>query len=138
LTWVIDASVALKWVIPEILSDQADRLRGGPEELLAPDLLLVEVANALWKKTAGREISPAEADRALDLVRESGIDLRPTAPLLTRALDIARRLNHPVYDCVYLALAAREHASFVTADRRLLRRVPARALQVTVVDLRTF
>src|SRR2546425_12536168 len=88
--------------------------------------------------TPCREISSAEADRALDLVSESGIDLRPTTPLLTRAMDIARRLNHPVYDCVYLALAAREHASFVTADRRLLRRIPTRALQVAVVDLRTF
>ncbi len=135
---IIDASVALKWVIPEVLSDKADRLRAGDDELLAPDLLLVEVANALWKKTAGREISPAEADRAFDLVSESGIDLRPTAPLLTRAMHIARRLNHPVYDCVYLALADREHASFVTADRRLLRRIPTRTLQVAVVDLRTF
>lgn len=138
MTWVIDASVALKWVIPEVLSDKADRLRVGDDELLAPDLLLVEVANALWKKTVGREISPAEADRAFGLVSESGIDLRPAAPLLIRAMDIARRLNHPVYDCVYLALAAREHASFVTADRRLLRRIPARTLQVAVVDLRTF
>ncbi len=138
MTWVIDASVALKWVIPEVLSDKADRLRAGDDELLAPDLLLVEVANALWKKTVGREISPAEADRALELVSESGIDLRPTAPLLRQAMLIARRLNHPVYDCVYLALADGERASFVTADRRLLRRVPPRTLQVVVVDLRTF
>jgi len=138
LTWIIDASVALKWVIPEVLSDKADRLRAGDDEILAPDLLLVDAANALWKKTVSREISPAEADRALDLLSESGIDLRPTAPLLTRAMDIARRLNHPVYDCVYLALADREQASFVTADRRLLRRVPARTLHVAVVDLRTF
>jgi predicted nucleic acid-binding protein len=106
--------------------------------MLAPDLLLVEVANALWKKTAGSEISPAEADRAFDLVSESGIDLRPTAPLLGRAMQVARRLKHPVHDCVYLALAEREHASFVTADRRLLRRISARTLQVPVVDLRTF
>jgi len=138
LTWVIDASVALKWVIPEVLSDKADRIRAGDDEILAPDLLLVEVANALWKKTTSKEISPAEADRAFDLLNESGIDLRPTAPLLTRAMDIARRLNHPAYDCVYLALADREQASFVTDDRRLLRRIPTRTLQVNVVDLRTF
>jgi predicted nucleic acid-binding protein len=137
MTWVVDASIAVKWVIPEVLSDRADRLRAGHDEMLAPDLLLVEVANALWKKTAGGEISPAEADRAFDLVSESGIDLRPTPPLLGRAMRIARRLKHPVYDCVYLALAEREHASFVTADRRLLRRISARALDVPAVDLRT-
>ncbi len=137
MTWVIDASVALKWVIPEVLSDKADRLRAGDDEILAPDLLLVEVANALWKKAMSREISPPEADRAFELVSESGIDLRPTVPLLTRAMEIARRLDHPVYDCVYLALADREQASFVTADRRLLRRVPSRTFRVAVVDLRT-
>lgn len=137
MTWVIDASVAMKWVIPEVLSDKADRLRAGDDEILAPDLLLVEVANALWKKAMSREISPPEADRAFELVSESGIDLRPTVPLLTRAMEIARRLDHPVYDCVYLALADREQASFVTADRRLLRRVPSRTFRVAVVDLRT-
>jgi predicted nucleic acid-binding protein len=134
---VVDASVAVKWVIPEVLSAEADRVRDGDDAVLAPDLLLVEVANALWKKTAAKEISPREADTAFDLLRRSGIDLRPTAPLLPRALEVARSLGHPVYDCVYLALAEREGMAFVTADRRLLRRLSARRLGVAVVDLRT-
>lgn len=134
---VVDASIAVKWVIPEVLSDLADRVRDGEEDVLAPDLLLVEVANALWRKTTAREISPREADAAFDLVRRSGIDLRPAGPLLPRAMDLARRLGHPVYDCVYLALAARERASLVTADQRLLRRLSTRRLDVSVVDLRS-
>jgi len=84
----------------------------------------------------GRSLS-READAAFDLVRRSGIDLRPTAPLLPRAMGVARRLGHPVYDCVYLALAEREHAAFVTADHRLLRRLSTRRLEVSIVDLRT-
>ena len=105
---------------------------------LAPDLLFVEVANALWRKTAAaKELSPREADHAFDLVRHSGIDLRPTGPLLPRATDVARRLDHPVYDCVYLALAERERAALVTADQRLLRRLSLRRLGVSVADLRT-
>ena len=137
MSWVIDASIAVKWVIPEVLSEQADRVRDGEDDVLAPDLLLVEVANALWRKSTAREISAHEADVAFDLVRRSGIDLRPAGPLLPRAMDIARRLAHPVYDCVYLALAQREHASFVTADHRLLRRLSMRRLDVSIVDLRT-
>lgn len=136
MSWVVDASIAVKWVIPEVLSDLADRVRDGTEDLLAPDLLLVEVANALWRKTTAREISAREADAAFDLVRRSGIDLRPAGPLLPRAMDLARRLDHPVYDCVYLALAEREKASFVTADQRLLRRLSARKLEIAVTDLR--
>ena len=137
MSWVVDASIAVKWVIPEVLSDKADRVRDGEDDVLAPDLLLVEVANALWKKTAAEEISAREADAAFDLVRRSGIDLRPTAPLLPRAMDLARRLGHPVNDCVYLALAEREDAAFVTADQRLLRRLSMRKLDVSIVDLRT-
>src|SRR5690348_6010942 len=108
-------------VIPEVMSEQADPMRDGDDDVLAPDLLLVEVAHALWRKSTAREISPREAEAAFDLVRRSGIDLRPTAPLLPRAMDVARRLGHPVYDCVYLALAERERAAFVTADHPLLR-----------------
>ena len=47
MTWVVDASVAIKWVIPEVLSDNADRMRDTDDDVLAPDLLLVEVANTL-------------------------------------------------------------------------------------------
>ena len=137
MSWVVDAGIAVKWVIPEVLSDLADRVRDGTEDVLAPDLLLVEVANALWRKTTAREISAREADAAFDLVRRSGIDLRPAGPLLPRAMDLARRLDHPVYDCVYLALAEREKASFVTADQRLLRRLSARKLEIAVTDLRS-
>jgi len=136
VSWVVDASIVVKWVIPEVLSDEADRVRDGADDVLDPDLLLVEDANALWRKTSAREISPREADAAFVLVRRSGIDLRPTGPLLPRAMDVARRLTHPVYDCVYLALAEREHAAFVTADQRLLRRLSTRKLGISIVDLR--
>lgn len=137
MIWVVDASVAVKWVIPEVLSERADRVREGDDEVLAPDFLLVEVANALWRKTSAREISPREADDAFALIRDSGLAVHATAPLLPRAMAVSRRLDHPVYDCVYLALAERERATLVTADHRLLRRVAARRLGVAIVDLRT-
>jgi predicted nucleic acid-binding protein len=132
--WVVDASVAVKWVIPEVMSDAADRIRGGDDELLAPDLLLIEVANVLWQKTTAKEISAREADTALGLLSESGIDLRPSAPLLPRALELARRLGHPVYDCLYLALAEQARATVVTADQRLLHKT--RRLAISIADLR--
>ena len=95
MSWVVNASIAVKWVIPEMLNDTADRVRDGEDDILAPDLLLVEVAHALWRKTTAKEISSREADVAFDLVRRSGIELRPTEPLLSRAMDVARRLDHP-------------------------------------------
>ena len=137
MTIVVDASVAVKWVIPEVLSDQAESLRGQADRLLAPDLLFPEAANALWKKLIRREITTREAAQALDLVMASGLDVRPSGPLLGRALAMARRLRHPVYDCVYLALAQSESATLITADRRLLARVARGRTRVAVVDLAT-
>ena len=137
MTIVVDASVAVKWVIPEVLSDQAESLRGRAARLLAPDLLLPEAANALWKKLIRREITTREAAQAINLLLASGLDLRPSGPLLGRALALARRLRHPVYDCIYVALAQAEGATLVSADQRLLARIARGRTRVAVVDLAT-
>lgn len=138
MTWVVDASVAVKWVVPENLSESADRLLGSEDPLMAPDLLMIEAANALWKKARRKELSAAEAGRALDVLLASGIVVCAAEPLLGRALAMAQRLEHSVYDCVYLALAERERATLVTADERLLRRLAGRRVRARVVDLRSF
>jgi predicted nucleic acid-binding protein len=135
MTFVVDASVVVKWVIPEVLSDRAEALRARADRLVAPDLLPTEVANVLWKKVLRRELSVREAGQALDLVMASGLDLRPSVPLLRRALSLAHRLKHPVYDCIYLALGQSEGATVVTADERLLMRLGRRRARHAVVGL---
>ena len=137
MTIVVDASVAVKWVIPEVLSDRASSLRGRTDRLLAPDLLLPEAANALWKKLMRREIIAREAAQAIDLLMASGLDLRPSGPLLGLALTLARRLRHPVHDCLYVALAQAEGSTLITADRRLLARIARGRARVAVMDLAT-
>ena len=120
-----------------MLSDQADSLRGRADRVLAPDLLLLEAANALWKKLIRQEITTREAAQAINLLMASGLDLRPSGPLLGRALGLARRLGHPVYDCIYVALAQAEGATLISADQRLLARVARGRTRVAVVDLAT-
>jgi predicted nucleic acid-binding protein len=124
---VVDASVALKWVVHEEGSEAADRLLDEPEDLLAPDFLLIEAANVLWKRTVRSEMTPAEADQAFGLLRDGVMVFLPTTPLLESARRLARRLRHPVYDCLYIALAERERAPLVTADSRLVRRLGSRS-----------
>lgn len=116
--FVIDASVAMKWVINE--EGTATALALLSHSLKAPDLLVAECANVLWKKVRRGELSPAEARLAARLLARADIDLLPTRHLLDKATDIAIDLDHPAYDCVYLALAEAEDCSFVTADKRLL------------------
>jgi predicted nucleic acid-binding protein len=113
---IIDASVALKWVVREDDSDAANALLGG-DRLTAPDLIFSEIANSLWKKWRRGELTnlPKLAARLPTLLH-----VEPTAPLTLRAVEIAIQLAHPAYDCMYLALAEAIDDRVVTADRRFL------------------
>lgn len=116
MTRVVDTSVVIKWIVAEEYSDAA--LRWARLPLLAPDILRVELANALWKKVRRSEIAPGQA---LCGVTEApkAIGFVSTQPLVEPALEIALRLGHPVYDCVFLALADSTGLPLLTADRRL-------------------
>jgi len=120
---VVDSSVALKWVVQEPDSEQAETL--AMVQLEAPDLLPVECANALCKKVVRIEFQLDEALESLVWLRRAPVRLESSAPLLGMALELAAELNRPVYDCVYLSLALRSEVPLVTVDRRLLSAVNA-------------
>lgn len=117
---VVDASVAIKWVVEEEGSQAAAMLLDGPG-LAAPDLLMPECANILWKKVRRGELAPEEARLAAELLQRAAVELVPMRPLMPAALALAVRLDHPAYDCAYLALAVERDHPFVTADTRLAR-----------------
>ena len=117
---IVDASVAVQWLVPEPESDQADVLLtlGG---LIAPDLISAEIANTIWKKLVRREVLaiPPSFYRFSSLFDR----LEPMSDFAVRACEIAAELNHAAYDCFYLALAEREKSHMVTVDQRLMRKV---------------
>jgi predicted nucleic acid-binding protein/plasmid stability protein len=119
---VVDASVAMKWFVPEPLAAGAEGLLSREHGLLAPDVLLIECANIIWKKARRGEMLRAAGDEALVLFRNSGIELIDTQPLVEPALRLARELDHPVHDCLYVAAAAAMDGVAVTADRRFFAR----------------
>lgn len=124
---VIDASVAIKWVVAEPGHENAVKLRG-QSEFVAPDLLCPECANILWKKARRGELLDAEAELACGVLMATSIDLHPMLTLMHDALRIALALDHSVYDCTYLALAIRQEIPFVTADQKLITKVRASTL----------
>ncbi|MCY3826801.1 MAG: type II toxin-antitoxin system VapC family toxin [Candidatus Dadabacteria bacterium] len=120
--YVIDASVAIKWVVEEGGTAEAlDVLRNA--RLSAPDLLIAECANILWKKVLQSDISEDEALLKAQLLEHAEIELLPTRHLLGSATALAVKLNHPAYDCLCLALALNTGRPFVTADERFRRKV---------------
>ena len=115
---VVDASVALKWLVEEEGSDSAERLREGEHELHAPRLLASEVANALWRKARQGEVGRAEAGALAAAVPEMPLYWADDERVCGDAARLALALDRPVYDCFYLALGHRVGAALVTADAR--------------------
>lgn len=134
---VVDASVALKWVIPEDGSILALALRR-EHRFTAPDLLIAECANVLWKQVRREFLTHDQALMAADVLSRTDIDIKPMQPLLKAATRLAVSLNHPAYDCFYLALATAEDCPFVTADERLVRKVEAAGIGPDVRLLSSF
>jgi predicted nucleic acid-binding protein len=114
---VIDASVAVKWVLREADSDAADALLDDPD-LMAPVIWLAEAANALWRRARIGEITADEARMRLSELRNAPVASVATEPHLDQALRLAIETRHPVYDSLYLAVAIRYGTHVVTADRR--------------------
>lgn len=119
---VVDASVAIKWMFPEDDSEQAWSLRGR-HLLIAPQLIYAECANMIWKKTRRGELTREEASHAATFVDQFGVKTASMHELVPIAVDLSTKLDHAVYDCFYLALSALQECPFVTADRKLHRKV---------------
>ena len=115
---VVDASVAFKWAVHERDSDLARTVLTRGETLLAPSFWLLELASALSKKRREGVLTVAEAHAMFQGLRFGPVRLVDEAALADAAFDLSAVLDHPVYDCVYLALALRERARLATLRPR--------------------
>lgn len=117
---IVDASVGVKWFVPEVHAAEARQWRHGPDELHAPAFFFdLEIASILWKKIRRAEITRGDADLILGQLLTVPVTRHADAPLLTPAFDLADRTQRTVYDCLYLALAVQLGGRMLTADQRL-------------------
>jgi predicted nucleic acid-binding protein len=134
---VLDASVAVRWVVDEAGSGEAAALLEQDIAWITPRLLLTEVASALRRKVADQALAPAAAGQSLDALLQAVADgvirLVDDERVIAPALLLAMSLQHKVPDCVYLALAEREGAGIATADDRLARLARSRGVDVLQV-----
>jgi predicted nucleic acid-binding protein len=122
MTIVVDASAAVHWLFKLEFSDKAEALLASGERLIAPDLVMAEIASAIWKFVRFAGVSADTATSVLAEADQHFDELVPANELEDEALALAIELQHPVYDCFYLALARQRNAVVVTTDRRLVRR----------------
>ncbi len=123
---VVDASLAFKWLVPEENSDKARQLArtwdSEGTQPVAPHLMPVEVANALHRRVVRTELTVDEATRLMENLLATGIGLRETPELHSRALRLAHSLHQDaVYDAHYLALAETLGCELWTADEKFYR-----------------
>ncbi len=131
---VLDASIAVKWVIEEPESEAATALLRRPVAWIAPRLLLVEAASALRRKVANGDVRASTATAGLSAllaaVEQGTIRLVEDERLVADALSLAIESGHKVPDCMYLALAEREGCALTTGDARLAQLARSRGTAV--------
>jgi predicted nucleic acid-binding protein len=132
---VVDASVAVKWFLDEPGDREARALVERSEALIAPELIVAEVLNAIWKRLLAGDADIRQGPRVAAVLPKVLAQIRSLGPLAARALEIAAELRHPAYDCFYLALAEEQRAQLVTADRRLLSRLAGTPWQADAISL---
>ena len=122
----VDASVVIKWFVTEPLCEEARQVLGDRIDRHAPDILLAEFANIIWKKVRRGDISDPQSyfDELASLPEI--VTLHPGGDLIGRAAQIAVAIDHPVYDCLYLACAEATASMLITADQRLVHQLAER------------
>lgn len=130
---VVDASVAVKWFLPEngeAVADQAlallDKYDKQEVRFVVPDLFYVETASAIWKAVRVGRVPRAFGDQALVLLTQRKFPTVPSLKLLDKAFQIAADYGRTVYDCLYVALAVQTNTQLITADERLANSLAAR------------
>ena len=137
MKYVLDASVAFKWLVSEADSDKALRLRddfrNGSHELLAPDILPIEVGHALTRAERQGRVSAADGFILWSGMMADCPHLVPSLALMPQACALSSRAKLGIYDCLYVALAEQEQCKLVSDDARLATLFPKQ-----VVSLSTF
>jgi predicted nucleic acid-binding protein len=118
MKYVVDASVAIKWYVPEIYEKEADLLLHGGDRLHVPELILPESANIIWKKVLRGEVTQTEGQLIIAALLKKEWTIHSHQKTLVAAYLGAQDTRQTVYDFTYMALAVSLGCEFVTADKK--------------------
>jgi predicted nucleic acid-binding protein len=121
--FVVDASLVVKWFVPEVHSEAARRWLDASHDYIAPDLVFPESGNAIWKKIRRRELSKDEGQQLVGDISVVGVEAVSMRALLPDAHALAIATGVTVYDAMYLTLAVRLETQVITGDDRFARKL---------------
>lgn len=116
--YIVDASVAAKWYLPEEHSGSASQLINDQFILHVPDLFYCEIANVLWKRVSRTELDSKKALEILNAIEAFPFKVNNSNTFIVAAFEIACQIKCTVYDSLYLAIAVYHDCQMVTADKR--------------------
>jgi predicted nucleic acid-binding protein len=134
-TLVIDANIAVGWSLESPRTPSCIRILRETEAVIAPDLIIAEVANAFYQQLKNGAANKERIVDGLELLPRWFAELVPSSMLRSRAFDLALQLKHPAYDCFYLALALMRDVRFVTSDAHFQRKAALEGYGDSVVLL---
>jgi predicted nucleic acid-binding protein len=130
---VADASVSIKWYVAEIYTTEAEKLLDGTYEIHAPELILPEFGNIIWKKARRGELTEQESTQIINAFNNQNISFHSHRQLLKAAFAGAQLSGQTVYDWSYLALAVSLSCEFITADERFYKALEKTTLKKHLV-----
>lgn len=130
---VCDTSVLVPLVVPDTLSSAVRAALSGVWDVVAPDLAYLEAGNAIRRHAVEGPLTREEAMEAMGTLEALVRRWEPTRPLIPRGFELALDLGHPIYDCVFLALAERDGLTLITADEPFAKRVRRSMTSVELV-----
>lgn len=116
---VLDASAAIEILLSRSRSGELKKYLLESGEVVSPELFKAEIANVLWKYVRSGLLAQDKANVLLGLGLELVDDYIDMKENITESLNEAVRLDHPVYDMLYLTLARRRGARLLTLDKKL-------------------
>ena len=129
MKYVVDASVAIKWYVPEIYEQEATKILQGNHLLHVPELIYPEFASILWKKVRRGEINATEGQQIITAFSKQRLFPHSHQQLVQSAYTGAEATGQTAYDWMYLALAISLSCEFVTADEKFYQALKSTPLQ---------
>ena len=137
MTLVVDPSVAVNWFVREPDREAAIALLRGGAALLAPDIIIPETLNVLWRKLRRGEVALQQAVNVANVLPQFFDGIVPSSRFAESAFELSLQMDHPVYDCMYLACALANSGVLVTGDETFRRKAERHGYE-SVRDLAHF